>query len=155
KRTPTLRVSCERCATEYDFDPTLIAKGGTRVRCTSCGHVFRVVAPEAEAASWTVRTQDGEVYEVASIGELKARIASRELSPDDEIRRGDEPWKSLGEIVELAPHFDAARRTFPSVPLSEPPKLAPIEGHKSTLIGVGLSSDVSRPSPDPVPLEPS
>jgi predicted Zn finger-like uncharacterized protein len=133
-----LRVSCERCATEYDFDPTLIAKGGTRVRCTSCGHTFRVVAPEAEAASWVVRTQDGDLYEVASVGELKARIASRELSPDDEIRRGDEAWKSLGEIVELRAHFEAARGSS-RAPLSEPPKLAPVETHKPTLLGVGLT----------------
>jgi predicted Zn finger-like uncharacterized protein len=150
-----LRVSCERCATDYDFDPTLIAKGGTRVRCTSCGHVFRVVAPEAEAASWVVRTQDGELYEVGSIGELKARIASRELSPDDEIRRGDEAWKSLGEIAELTPHFEAARGGFTSgVSISEPPKLAPQGSSKSTLIGVGLSGDTPRRSPIPPPLEP-
>jgi predicted Zn finger-like uncharacterized protein len=141
-----LRVSCERCATEYDFDPTLIAKGGTRVRCTSCGHTFRVVAPESETAIWVVRTQDGELYEVASIGELKARIASRELSTDDEIRRGDEAWKGLGEIVELRPHFEAARGLSSArVPVSEPPKLAPVEGHKATLLGVGLAQQEAPP----------
>lgn len=143
-------VSCERCATEYDFDPTLIAKGGTKVRCTSCGHVFRVFAPEAEASNWTVRTQDGEIYEVASIGELKARIAAQELSPDDEIRKGDEPWKALGQILELAPHFEAARGLSrgSATPPSQPP-LAPRLQAKATLIGVGLPEPSTPPPPLP------
>ena len=88
---------------------------------------------------------------VANLGEaLKARIAAQELSPDDEIRKGDEPWKALGQILELAPHFEAARGLSrgSATPPSQPP-LAPRLQAKATLIGVGLPEPSTPPPPLP------
>lgn len=138
-----MRVSCERCSTEYDFDATLIARGGTRVRCTHCGHVFRLM-PETEVSeNWTVRTLDGDFIEIATIAELKSRIISREFAEDDEIRRGNEPWKPLGDIPELAAHFAAARSHEPrqraSAPLPSPPLATAKDTGKKTLLGIGLT----------------
>lgn len=138
-----MRVSCERCSTEYDFDATLIARGGTRVRCTNCGHVFRLMPEEEVGGNWTVRTLDGDLIEIATIAELKSRIISRELTEDDEIRRGNEAWKPLGEIAELAPHFDASRsresRPRASTSLHDEPSSRMSETAKKTLLGIGLA----------------
>ncbi|HYX92749.1 MAG TPA: zinc-ribbon domain-containing protein, partial [Myxococcaceae bacterium] len=35
-------VRCERCKTEYEFDDARVTEAGVTVKCTSCGHVFRV-----------------------------------------------------------------------------------------------------------------
>ena len=97
--------------------------------------------PEADVAeNWIVRTLDGDLIEIASIGELKSRIISREFTEDDEIRRGAEPWKGLGDIPELAAHFDASRsresrpRDLASGAQRSSPDLA-----KKTLLGIGLA----------------
>lgn len=135
-----MRVSCERCSTEYDFDITLIAREGTRVRCTNCGHVFRLM-PEADVAeNWIVRTLDGDLIEIATIAELKSRIISREFTEDDEIRRGEEPWKGLGDIPELAAHFDASRsRESRPRDLASGEQRSSSDLSKKTLIGIGLA----------------
>jgi predicted Zn finger-like uncharacterized protein len=36
-------VRCGRCGTEYELDDTRVANGGTTVKCSSCGHVFKVL----------------------------------------------------------------------------------------------------------------
>jgi predicted Zn finger-like uncharacterized protein len=35
-------VRCEKCSTEYELDDARVKPGGVAVKCTSCGHVFRV-----------------------------------------------------------------------------------------------------------------
>src|SRR4051812_38276486 len=35
-------VRCERCKTEYEFDDARITEAGVTVKCTTCGHVFKV-----------------------------------------------------------------------------------------------------------------
>lgn len=38
----SMDVRCERCNTEYELDDARITEAGVAVRCTSCGHVFKV-----------------------------------------------------------------------------------------------------------------
>ena len=40
--TEPMDVQCERCKTEYEFDDALVSGRGTTVRCTNCGHQFKV-----------------------------------------------------------------------------------------------------------------
>ena len=52
-------VQCERCKTEYDFDDALVSERGTTVKCTQCGHQFKVrraAAPDGGADRWVVTT---------------------------------------------------------------------------------------------------
>ena len=65
-------VTCERCGTEYEFDETLVSDRGTTVKCTNCGHLFKVFRPDGgpAAKSWTVRTGAGETITLASLKEL-------------------------------------------------------------------------------------
>ena len=35
-------VKCERCGTEYEFDDARVTETGVNVKCTHCGHLFKV-----------------------------------------------------------------------------------------------------------------
>ncbi len=106
-------VTCERCGTEYEFDETLLSGRGTSVKCTNCGHVFKVYPKAQEdvdrsTSTWRLMRRDGTVDTINSLRELQRRIGSGELTPSDQISRGDEGFKSLGSIPELETFFHAA-----------------------------------------------
>ena len=42
-------VTCDRCGTEYEFEEPLVSTRGTTVKCTDCGHLFKVYRPQAPA----------------------------------------------------------------------------------------------------------
>src|SRR5690348_7386697 len=35
-------VRCEKCQTEYELDESLLKPGGVTVKCTNCGHMFKI-----------------------------------------------------------------------------------------------------------------
>jgi predicted Zn finger-like uncharacterized protein len=108
-------VTCERCGTEYDFDETLVSERGTTVKCTNCGHLFKVFRPGAEGADaagarpWAIRRRDGATETLATLRDLQRRITEGALSEEDLISRSGEGWKRLGDIAELETFFQAAR----------------------------------------------
>ncbi|RZV51567.1 MAG: hypothetical protein EX268_14255, partial [Deltaproteobacteria bacterium] len=112
-------VTCERCATEYEFDETLLSGRGTSVKCTNCGYIFKVY-PMSSADSdrttsvWRLKLEDDSIDMIDSLRELQRRISSGELTPQNEIARGDEDWKPLGSIPELETFFQAAGVQVPS-----------------------------------------
>ena len=125
-------VTCERCGTEYEFDETLLSGRGTSVKCTNCGHVFKVypgAQGEADRAttSWRLRLKDGTTDTIDSLRELQRRIGSGELTLEDEIARGEEGWKTLGSIPELETFFQGTgaqispRDSRPPIPPSPVP----------------------------------
>jgi predicted Zn finger-like uncharacterized protein len=106
-------VTCERCSTEYEFDETLVSDRGTTVKCTHCGHLFKVFRPSGAAdggheAIWRVRRGDGTIETVTALRELQRRIMQGALAPEDEISASGQPWKPLGAIAELATFFASA-----------------------------------------------
>ncbi|MEM7137195.1 MAG: tetratricopeptide repeat protein [Myxococcota bacterium] len=118
-------VTCERCGTEYEFDETLLSARGTSVKCTNCGHVFKVypgVRGDADqsTSTWRLQRRDGTVDTIESLRELQRRIASGELTPHDEIARGNEGMKPLGSIPELETFFQAAAGDAPTAPSPSP-----------------------------------
>ena len=120
-------VTCERCGTEYEFDETLLSGRGTSVKCTNCGHVFKVYpkAPkdaDRSTSTWRLMRQDGTVDTIDSLRELQRRIGSGELTLSDQISRGNEGWKPLGSIPELETFFQAAEGGGQAkIPSREPP----------------------------------
>jgi predicted Zn finger-like uncharacterized protein len=126
-------VTCERCDTEYEFDETLLSGRGTSVKCTNCGHVFKVYATaradeDRSASTWRLRLEGGSIDTIDSLRELQRRIGSGELTPEDQIARGEEEWKTLGSIPELETFFQAGgvqapagRVVSPIPPSSAPP----------------------------------
>lgn len=100
-------VSCERCGTEYEFDDALVSNRGTSVKCTQCGHEFRVFrgmhsdAPER----WRIRVQDGTVYEYRELRELQRAIGKGLITPDDVLLREGLAPRAMGMIPELESFF--------------------------------------------------
>jgi predicted Zn finger-like uncharacterized protein len=100
-------VTCERCATEYEFDDALVSETGTSVRCTQCGHRFKVRRKESVGAPevWIVRTVDGSALEFRALRDLKAAIGNGRVGRDDVLSRGAGRPRRLASIAELEPFF--------------------------------------------------
>ena len=111
-------VTCERCGTEYEFDETLVSDRGTTVKCTHCGHLFKVFRPGADGATraWNIRKRDGTTQRLTSLRDLQRLITEGALAEHDEISRSGEGWKPLGAIAELQTFFEAARAVTPARP---------------------------------------
>jgi predicted Zn finger-like uncharacterized protein len=125
-------VRCRQCGTEYELDDARVAAAGTTVKCSTCGHIFKVLpggaikdsiaraapAPEPSppqgspssqppqpAPDWMVRKVDGQVYRFKELTTLQKWIVERKVVRDDEISRTGRSWKRLGEIAELTSFF--------------------------------------------------
>lgn len=107
-------VTCEHCNTEYEFDDALVSEKGTTVKCTSCGHQFKVRRKDGGKAPerWVVRTLDGREFEFRALRELQAAIASHRVTRDDVLSRGSSRPRRLGSIAELDPFFGSARSSI-------------------------------------------
>jgi predicted Zn finger-like uncharacterized protein len=114
----TMDVQCERCRIEYTFNDALVSVRGTPVRCTSCGHEFKVYRPSGSAAGaseqWLVRTVGGQELPFPSFRELQNAILAMRVSRDDVLVRDGVPAQPLGVISELEPLFD--RQSAPASP---------------------------------------
>lgn len=152
-------VRCEKCKTEYEFDDARISEAGVTVKCTSCGHVFKVkkksllltvpvgqqdfdsrapAAPPPPPAErpreWRVRQANGNMFTFKELTTLQKWIVERKVSRDDEISLTGESWKRLGNIAELASFFqvveDAQRaQTMTPAPLGGPVVMTPPSGY--------------------------
>jgi predicted Zn finger-like uncharacterized protein len=124
-----MEVTCEQCKAEYDFDEALLGEKGTTVKCSGCGHVFRVhprPQEDAHRSALQLRFADtGEVIPLASLRELQKRISAGEVTRDDELGREGFPFRRLGEVPELKNFFGAG-----------PGSAAP-DGPKRTVMGLG------------------
>jgi predicted Zn finger-like uncharacterized protein len=103
-------VQCERCKTEYEFDDALVSGRGTTVRCTNCGHQFKVRRSEPEGTEdagdrWHVRTATGQQFTFLTLRELQRAILAGQVSRTDQLRRAGAPARELGSISELEPFF--------------------------------------------------
>lgn len=120
-------VVCERCKTEYEFDDALVSERGTTVKCTSCGHQFKIYRPafaDGPRASWQLRRPDGTVLPFDSLAVLQKWILEGRVTRADEISRPNEPWKPLGAIAELESFFLTAEMRAaptPQAPSNRPP----------------------------------
>lgn len=144
-----MEVVCEKCTTEYEFDDALVSERGTTVKCTNCGHKFKVRSPSLQPGAaperWLVRTADGHDLDFPALRDLQAAIAQGKVTPSDQLSRGTSPPRKLGSIVELAPFFDAAGGRVSSVPPPAVGKGSP-EGRSNTLIPPTFSA--------PKPMQP-
>jgi predicted Zn finger-like uncharacterized protein len=114
-------VQCERCKTEYEFDDALVSGRGTTVRCTNCGHQFKVRKSEAsepgtDADRWQVRTQGGQDLTFLTLRELQRAILAKQVGRADVLRRGQASPRALGTIAELEPFFEGRASSRPPPP---------------------------------------
>ncbi len=105
-----MEVRCSSCGTEYEFDDALVSSRGTSVKCTNCGHQFRVRREGGvESETWVVRSASGEETVFHSLRELQQGIVRGRLDPEDELTHGAQPPRPLKEIYELRTFFATAR----------------------------------------------
>jgi len=132
-------VRCARCGIEYEFDDALISDRGTMVRCTECGHQFRVhpshVIPGAPD-EWRITTPDGQTIVYLTLRELQQGITQGQVGRDANLMRGNGPQRPLGTIAELDPFF---------------PTRAAETRQQSTLTGVAPPSLIPSGAPTPPP----
>jgi predicted Zn finger-like uncharacterized protein len=100
-------VICERCHTRYEFDEALVSARGTTVKCTQCGHLFKVHAPTgtARVESWTVQTLGGDRYVYRAMRELQAAISQSRVTRQDVMIPSVGAPRRLGDIEELESFF--------------------------------------------------
>ncbi len=99
-------VQCDRCKTEYDFDDALVSTRGTTVKCTQCGHQFKVRRDgDASQDRWLVTTLTGQELVFTSLHKLQKAILAGELGRRDLLVRGSGAPRALAAIAELAPFF--------------------------------------------------
>jgi len=53
-------VACEKCKENYEFDDSRITEAGVTVKCTTCGHVFKVKR-RAPVVTMSVNPPDGQM----------------------------------------------------------------------------------------------
>jgi predicted Zn finger-like uncharacterized protein len=141
-------VRCERCSTEYEFDDALVSGRGTTVKCTNCGHKFKIRRSDGDFSEdfWNVRTADGRTLIFTSLRELQRAIQTRLVERDALLSRGGLKHKAIGQIPELLPFFEM--RDQPQVSQSRAPAAS---------TGAAQTRS-SRPPPPPgvsaVPLAP-
>ena len=122
-------VSCTKCGIEYEFDDAKVTLAGVTVKCTACGHIFKVKreelveapalptlsvagrtasqvsAAKVDGGDWMVRRVDGQTSRFKELTTLQKWIVERKVGRDDEISKTGKTWKRLGEIAELASFF--------------------------------------------------
>lgn len=104
-------VVCDRCNTEYEFDDTLVSERGTTVKCTHCGHQFRIFRPKSDgtvARPWILKRSDGKTATFDSLAVLQRWITEGKASRADLLSRDGVDWKPLGSIAELESFFAQA-----------------------------------------------
>ena len=57
-------VRCAKCGIEYEFDDAKVTAAGVTVKCTNCGHVFKVKREEAGSVPPSPSTSFGQVMPV-------------------------------------------------------------------------------------------
>ena len=128
-------VTCNRCGTVYEFEQGLGSTAGMTVKCTQCGHLFKVLRPSPppppppqepiiEAARWRVRRVDGSTHTLESLADLTSLIGAGQFGAQDQISRTGQIWKRLGEIAELAPLFERPPRARRMSEAPPPPPIA-------------------------------
>lgn len=133
-----MEVRCSSCATEYEFDDALVSARGTSVKCTNCGHQFRVHPPATAnqgPEAWIVRDTAGKERTFTSLRELQQGIVNGELDPKHELSHAGQPFRPLQDIYELQTFFNVARQRTRPAP--------------RTLLGVGRDGRPARTSSPP------
>jgi predicted Zn finger-like uncharacterized protein len=126
-------VRCERCSSLYDFDESRVPAEGLSVKCSSCGHVFRVSRPGAAAPAAVVAAADdwllrqatsGKLVRFKDLAALQRWIIERRVRRDDELSNGGKDWRRLGDLPDLQPFFKAIEAQAPAV-MPQVPAVAP------------------------------
>lgn len=144
-------VRCSRCGVEYEFEDEKVKPTGVTVKCTSCGHVFKVrrpddggppTTPSESRTGWTVRHVDGTVTQFHDMTTLQRWIVEGRLRPEAELAVPGGGWRPLSQIPELVSFFDIVRAARVA---------RPIDGSDAPRAG-GAARDTGIHTPPPATL---
>ena len=114
-----MEVICSSCGTEYDFDEARVPTDGVTVKCTTCGHIFKVTkqgavanvntsaASKKKGANWQIKKQNGDHLSFKALSTLQKWIVERKVSAEDEISRTGDKWTKLADVPEFQVFFQA------------------------------------------------
>jgi predicted Zn finger-like uncharacterized protein len=168
-------IKCEKCGTEYEFDDSRVTEDGVTVKCSTCGHLFKIRKksfvltepvvlakkdggaddePTARGGkNWMVRKADGTILSFKELTTLQKWIVERRVSREDEISKSGENWKRLGGIAELASFFYVVDQAAP-VPSPQP---APAKTFGTQPLPAAVPSQFQPPQmgmpPPPAPYQ--
>lgn len=156
-------VTCSRCGASYEFEESHISTTGMTVKCTQCGHLFKVNQPHApgpvavsqevdrdktrpdDTKRWQVRDPDGGVRTLNTLSDLTRLIAAGQVTGVDEISRTGQVWRKLGEISELAPFLGGAP---PTKRVSDPPA---VPTRSTSAAASGVAAETTAEATDGFP----
>ncbi len=164
-------VRCERCKTLYELDDSRVSEAGTTVRCTTCGHVFRVrkkvllmteavgvggestavPPPVVDKPAWRVRSPTGRVIAFRELTSMQKWIVERKFGREDEISLHGDHWKRLGDIAELQPFFLLLDEVDRVHALEERLRRAEVVDEAPSALEDALSGTTPRPPSGPGP----
>lgn len=147
-------VVCDKCNTEYEFDDALVSERGTTVKCTNCGHQFRIFRPKSDgtvARPWILRRSDGKTATFDSLAVLQRWIGEGKASRADLLSRDGVDWKPLGSIAELEGFFAQAEAKARAVGASKTLSGAapPTPPRRATTPGMAPAATAAPPQPPP------
>jgi predicted Zn finger-like uncharacterized protein len=162
-------VRCEKCQTEYELDESRLKPGGVTVKCTNCGHMFKIrkrtptnvntptvptradsvfgvpeEGPTTVERQWVIRLENGEQKTCRELATLQQWIVSNVVSRESLISRTGKTWKRLGDIAELAQYFaiaDEARTGRAEKTTKPQAQKKPVAG---TMLGIGSAADTDE-----------
>ena len=125
-----MRIICPNCRSEYEFDGSRVSNRGTKVKCSSCEHVFTVYrvdengevdeAPVLEkktkrrigklGGEQLMLRQEGRSYPIQNLSLLQRWIVEKRVLATDEISIDGETWELVSRLGELRPFFGVLRQ---------------------------------------------
>jgi predicted Zn finger-like uncharacterized protein len=104
-----MNVVCIRCNTKYEFDDALVSSRGTSVKCTNCGHKFRVHPPSGRGEQlpdqWLIRKNSGNPVRFETLRELQKALHEGTVTVTDEISRDGSTYRPIHSVPELESFF--------------------------------------------------
>ena len=87
-------IECEKCHGKFNLDESLLKETGSKVRCSSCKHVFTVFPPEEE-----LQIEEAPADKLSDTGEIATEEISKEMDLLSDLEKtiGQEVEEEIGE----------------------------------------------------------
>lgn len=156
-----MRLTCPRCAAQYQIADTAIPPAGREVECSACGHVWHQEAPGKSAPDPAAATPgtgfDPQARPVLNraLDESVLSILREEAARELRVRKGEAPEPATDHIPATTPEPSDAEAPpapqidWPATTLTMDEAGAPVETPAQPVV-----EGVAEPAPEPAAPEP-